>query len=210
MNEALFLLPQAQCVFVGTRHPRGCHHWTQEELAWGFRDAHGDLTVPSAMGRMMEGGVRAVGADILEDPMLALEQARTRTESAERYSRFMHAIRGIGPAHEAILDKVYGDPVSETDLIAFGGAANLFPESPVAHEFYKRARTSNGFITWAGDLRIKVAGERYEDSRIKGKYLRRPPRASETEKAIAEEIQRDLEQRLMKSLAAAAMAWPRR
>lgn len=210
MNEAMFLLPQAQCVFSGSRHPHGCHHWAQEELAWGFRDAPGDMTVPSAMGAMMEGTVRAVGIDIVQDMWGALEQATARLDAAERFGRFMFAVRSIGPASTSVLDKVYGDPVAETDLMAFGGAANLFPESEVAHDFHKRARTSLGFIQWAGELRVKVAGQRYEDPRIRGNYLRRPPRASETEKAIAEEIRRDTEKKLLTELAAYAMARPRR
>jgi hypothetical protein len=203
-----YLLPQDRCPFEA--HPFRCHHWAQEEIAWGFRDGPAEMSVPSAMGRMLEGGVRQVGADILEDPMLALEQAKARVEAAELFRMFAQAIRSVGPLRSGVLEKVYGEPVAETDLLAFGGAANLFLESPVAHQYHQRQRRKIGFIAWAGELRVHLAGERYEDPRVAGRFLRRPSRASEAEKTAAEEIRRSMEKTLLDALSAYAMARPRR
>jgi hypothetical protein len=199
VNELHYMLPQ-------DHQPVDFHRWAQEEIAWGFRDAPAEMSTPSNMAAVVSAIEGASGSTADEE----LRGVETRIDAAERFRHFARTLIAIGPVQTSILRKVYEDPLAETDLIAFGGAANLFLESPVAHQAYKRTRTTMGFITWAGELRVKLAGERYEDARVAGRYLRRPPRASEGEKAAAEEIKRALEKTLTGALSDYAMARPRR
>lgn len=178
----------------------------QNDLAWFFTRAIGEMEPPSNMGFVidaLEAGQCAYGdnIDTLVDPWRE-DRDPAPIRAAARYREVKAALARVGDENEAILRAVYGRTTHETMLLAFGGAANLVPVSRAARTAFGRDSVGLGLLAWAARLAVRCAGEQYPNPDIGGRYLRRPPKASREETAHALTIRRDTESMLTTALRA--------